>query len=115
MAKKASKAAAPASASVNKSQAIRDALAANPDKMPKEITEILASQGLKVSPAFVSIIKSKAKGKARPMRVIVRRKVRVSVPSATPMTAALEFIRSAGGLSQAKSILDTVEQIRAAL
>ena len=115
MAKKAAKSAAPAAASVNKSQAIREALAANPGKMPKEITEILASQGVKVSPAFVSIIKSEAKGKATSKWVVVSRRGRVSDSSATPISAAFEFVRAAGGLSQAKNFLQTVEQIQAAL
>ena len=45
------------SASGNKSQAIRDALAANPDKSPKEIAELVAAEGHKVTPAYVSIVK----------------------------------------------------------
>jgi hypothetical protein len=46
-----------ASAPGNKSQAIRQALSANPDNSPKEITEIVNEQGFKVTPAYVSIIK----------------------------------------------------------
>lgn len=48
---------------VNKSQMIRDALAANPGKSPAEISALLKEQGLKVSSQFVSVIKSKAKRK----------------------------------------------------
>ncbi len=46
------------SASGNKSQAIRDALAAHPDKGPKEIAALLVEQGFKVNAQYVSIIKS---------------------------------------------------------
>ncbi len=49
---------------MNKSQLIREALAANPDKTAAEISEVLKSEGLKVSPQYVSTIKSNAKRKA---------------------------------------------------
>ncbi len=42
----------------NKSQAIRDYYAANPEAKPKQVVEALAAQGVDVSPAFVSTIKS---------------------------------------------------------
>lgn len=42
----------------NKSQAIRDYYAANPDAKPKQVVEALAAQGVDVSAAFVSTIKS---------------------------------------------------------
>jgi hypothetical protein len=38
---------------MNKSQAIRDVLAANPEKPVKEIVKDLASQGVKVAPNLV--------------------------------------------------------------
>lgn len=43
----------------NKSAAIRDYLETNADAKPKEIVEHLKSQGMDVTPAFVSTIKSK--------------------------------------------------------
>jgi hypothetical protein len=42
----------------NKSQAIRDYYAANPDAKPKAVVEALAAKGVVVTPAFVSTIKS---------------------------------------------------------
>jgi hypothetical protein len=98
-------------ASGNKSQAIRDALAANPDKSPKEIAEGLVAQGFKVNAQYVSTIKSNAKVKAR--RVVRRGKK--AVGGFGPMGAALEFIKAAGGLAEAKAILSTLEEIQAAL
>ncbi len=59
----------------------------------------------------MSTIKSNAKVKARR---VVRRGKKAST-GLGPMGAALEFIRSAGGLSQAKQILETIEKIQAAL
>jgi hypothetical protein len=46
---------------VNKSQAIRDYCEANPTVGPKETAAALTKQGIKVSTAFVSTIKTKAK------------------------------------------------------
>src|SRR5206468_3730430 len=43
-------------------EAIRQALAANPGKKPKEIAADLKGQGVEVTPALVSQIKSKSKG-----------------------------------------------------
>jgi hypothetical protein len=97
-------------AGVNKSQAIRDALAENPRKPPREIAEILASKGVKVSAQYVSIVKSNAKGKKK------RKTARVPKPgkrsSLGSLGAAVDFIRAAGGLQQAKSALAAVEAIK---
>jgi hypothetical protein len=46
---------------INKSQAIRDYLAGNPTAGSKDVVAGLAEKGLKVTPALVYLIKSKAK------------------------------------------------------
>ncbi len=46
---------------VNKSAAIRDFLAKNPNAKPIVVSQALAKDGIKVSPAFVSQIKLKVK------------------------------------------------------
>jgi len=104
----------------NKSQAIRDALAANPGKSPKEITEIVTALGHKVTPAYVSIVKynlAKAGGKA-PQKV-VRRKVGGAAgrhgSGIGAMEAAIAFVQAAGGLEQAKQTLAMLESIKAVL
>ncbi|QDT56467.1 hypothetical protein Pan44_45210 [Caulifigura coniformis] len=100
---------------VNKSQAIRDALAANPDKSPSEIAEMLKSEGITISAQYVSTIKSNAKIKTK-RRVMVRRgrpgrAAGGSNSSMSTMDAALSLIKAAGGLEQAKNVLSTIEQI----
>ena len=50
---------------INKSQAIRDALQAHPEKSPSEIAEQLKAKGLDVNAQYVSTIKSNAKAKGR--------------------------------------------------
>ena len=108
------------SAGGNKSQAIREALEANPDKGPKEIAEIVQSQGFKVNAQYVSIIKSAAKKKTGGPSRTVRVKRAGGRPvaggmnvSGSPLQSALAFIQTCGGLEQAKSVLAQVEAIRA--
>lgn len=102
---------------VNKSQAIRDALQANPEKSPSEIAEALKAKGLDVNAQYVSTIKSNSKMNGRKRSVVKRRKpmTRSSHNGLGPVGAALEFIRAAGGLEEAKHALQTVEQIRQAV
>jgi hypothetical protein len=96
---------------VNKSQAIRDALAAHPEKSPSEIAEALKAQGLDVNAQYVSTIKSNAKAKGR-KTVLKRKPGRAGNNGFGTVAAALEFIRAAGGLAEAKHALQTVEEIR---
>jgi len=57
----AKKAASGEGKDVNKSQAIREYLAANKDAKPIDVSKALTAQGVDVSPAFVSQIKLKLK------------------------------------------------------
>jgi hypothetical protein len=113
-----------ASASGNKSQAIREALAANPEKSPKEITEIVTAKGFQVTPAYVSIIKyNLSKGGDKKGRKVVRRQIarpaggrRAGVAAGMgAMEAAIAFVQAAGGLEEAKQTLAMLESIRASL
>ncbi len=99
---------------VNKSQAIRDALAAHPEKSPSEIAELLKSDGIVISAQYVSTIKSNARIKAR--RKVVARRGRPARSTAaagdlSTAEAALALIKAAGGLDQARNVLVTIEQI----
>jgi hypothetical protein len=98
--------------SVNKSQAIRDALEAHPDKSPSEIAESLKAKGLDVNAQYVSTIKSNAKAKRR---VVKRRKPGHVVPSQGSadhiMKAGLHFIVLAGGVEAARERLIGLEEL----
>jgi hypothetical protein len=102
---------------VNKSQAIRDTLAAHPDKSPSEIADELKAKGLDVNAQYVSTIKSNAKAKGRKRKLVRLRKPggRGAANGFGPVGAALDFIRATGGLEQAKHALQTVEEIRLAV
>jgi hypothetical protein len=102
---------------VNKSQAIRDALQAHPEKSPSEIADGLKAKGLDVNAQYVSTIKSNAKTKGRKTKIVKRR-----MPGKVPrrngfgtFQAALHFIREAGGLDQARQALQTIEEIQHAV
>jgi len=97
-------------AGVNKSQAIRDALGEHPRKPPREIVEILKGKGIAVSAQYVSMVKSSMKGKRKAKTVKVRKLGRAG--SLGSLAAAVEFIRTAGGLAAAKSALEAVEAIK---
>ncbi len=105
---------------LNKSQRIRDALAANPRKTPSEISEILKGEGLTVKPQYVSTIKAnwkkarRRRGRTLTVAGAARRTRRVrsaGTGSFDGITAAVEFVKSAGGLAQAKAALATLEEI----
>ena len=104
-------------ATVNKSQAIRDALEAHPEKSPSEIAEGLKAKGLNVNAQYVSTIKSNAKAKGR--RVVKRPKPgRVVAGHGSAdhiMKAGLHFIVLAGGVEQASErLVGLAELIEAA-
>jgi hypothetical protein len=94
---------------VNKSQAIRDALQANPGKAPKAIAAILAEQGLVVTPQYVSVVKSTT-GKRKNKTVKVRKLPKGGAQS--PIAAAIAFVRAVGGLAAAKQVLAHIEEIQ---
>lgn len=99
----------------NKSQAIREALAANPDKSPKEISDLLVAQGYRVNAQYVSTIKSNAKHKVKVRNFAAMRRSTRPTPVAItnhPIEAALGLIKAAGGLEQAQELLRQVAAIR---
>ena len=107
-----------AKSKVNKSALIREALAANPEKSPIEISELLKTQGLKVPPQYVSTVKSNSKAKGSKKAKTKRRKAKRAGHENNGMVAvnaAVDFIKSAGGLEAAKAALGTVETISKAL
>ena len=111
---------------INKSQAIRDALRTNPDNSPSEIAEMLKAKGIEVNGQYVSTIKTnmrKTRQAVRKVRRYVRRAGRHSGLGGGSQTgnglqvvnAAIEFVKIAGSLEQAKAALKTIEHIGQAL
>jgi hypothetical protein len=116
----------------NKSQAIREALAANPKASPKEIAEIVNTKyALGVTGQYVSVIKSNDKQQSgKPRRRRGRPRVRAKVArtevagtptvarkagSSNSVDAAIGLIEAAGGLEQARDALKQLERLRGKL
>lgn len=107
---------------VNKSQAIRDELKANRDKSPIEIAELLKGKGIEVTAQYVSTIKSNMRKSSRAVHKVrkgIRMAGRRSGGSVTNgfqvINAAVELLKVAGGMEQAKAALSTVEEISKAM
>ena len=111
---------------INKSQAIRDALRANRDKSPSEIADLLKAQGVDVNAQYVSTIKSNMKKTSNAVRR-TRRGIQQAGRNSKlgggnnvrnglqVINAAVELVKSAGGVDQARAALATVEEIGKAM
>ncbi|MGI9469975.1 MAG: hypothetical protein ACR2NZ_00495 [Rubripirellula sp.] len=112
-------------ASVNKSQTIRDYSKSNPDQKPKQIAEALAKKGIKVSPQFVSTILSTSKkktttrkagrpkgSKSRATSKTVTRRGRPAKKQATSTEVSLESLLK---VKEVVSEMGGVENVRTAL
>jgi len=107
----------------NKTQVIKEYLAANPHTAPKDVAAALNEQGLDVTPNYVSTIKtnmkSKGKGKkvAAKKKVVVRKKVAPKKQAASDeisLSALLEAKKLAGklgGVEQAKNAISALAQL----
>ena len=99
---------------VNKSQAVRDALKANPEVGPKETAETLTKQGIEVSAGFVSTIKTQAKNK--------RQTKKKAAPAAKPavsdkvsistLVQAKKMAEQLGGVEKAKAALEALAKLQ---
>ena len=125
-------------ASVNKTQEIKKALAAAPDKKPKEISEALTAKGVDVSPAYVSTIKTNLKAKTgapkkkvapkqkagktsltAKKKVAKKKATKKRAPKAAPVTdityeqlkKAKEMAQQLGGTEKAKEALAALAQL----
>lgn len=119
----------------NKSAAIRDYVKANPAAKPKEIVDALSSQGVAVSSAFVSTIKSKMtsgggggrrkkkRAKAgRPKGSVTKKRTVEAAPraartggggdvSVASLLKAKKLAEELGGVAKAKATLEALEKI----
>lgn len=106
-----------AGSGVNKSQAIRDYLSANPGAKPKDVAAALTAKGIDVAPAFVSVVKSKSRGGKRRRGKKTAAGPRKAASSAAltvdQLVAAKKFIDSAGGVARAKAAIEAVERVLA--
>ncbi|MEL6105801.1 MAG: hypothetical protein AAFU85_07190 [Planctomycetota bacterium] len=108
---------------VNKSQAIRDYMDANPSAKPRDVVKAMASKGIKVSAQFVSTVKSTskktggtAKRRGRPAGSTAKsgRKAAASASGTVSVDALLKMkrvVEDFGSIEEAKSALRTLERL----
>ena len=92
---------------VSKSQAIRDHMAKHPDDGPNAVSDALKKMGIKVSPAFVSTVKSMDKRRSLQLR-------HPSEFSDIPMSDLLQakkLAKAMGGVERARAALDALSQL----
>lgn len=97
----------------SKSEAIREALAANPKATTKEIVAGLADRGIKVQPSLVYMVKSK---QGRQRRRVKRERVRAA-SQRTETGNPVELVRKvkdladeAGGIRNLKLLVDLLAE-----
>lgn len=110
------------SAGINKSQEIKDALAADPDAMPKDIADRLNARGVNVTAGYVSTIKTNMKAKqGRKKKGGRPKRVQAEAPASRPAASrslSYDDLRKAkamsdqlGGVDQARQALEALAQL----
>jgi hypothetical protein len=97
---------------VNKSQAIRDFLAGNPQAGTKEVVAGLAEKGIKVAPTLVYFIRSKAnqaKRRARRVRAVESSRQTTADPVAL-VRKVRDLGREVGGIQNLKKLVDLLAE-----
>lgn len=111
---------------VNKSELIRQHLKATKpsDRSPTAVAEALKKKGVEVTPSFVSVVKLKMKTKGKKTAKTKTRKKVASKKAVKARKAnsffkgdfgnlilAKDFLDAAGGVDQAKRVLDIVSKL----
>jgi hypothetical protein len=101
--------------SVNKTAEVLNYSSANKDAKPKAIAEALTAKGVPVTATYVSSILSSHKRKSG--KKLAGRKAAAGKPAGNgtvtleTIVAAAKFIKSAGGIENAKSALKAAEAV----
>ena len=100
---------APAKPAVNKSKAIRDYQTKNPNAGPTAVAEALGKEGIEVTPAFVSTVKTLDKTKKKAGR---KTKARVGELTVANLMQAKELAQALGGPERAKAALEALDKLQ---
>ena len=94
---------------VNKSQLIREHLASSRDKSPIGVVKALGRKGIKVSPGLVSVVKHSRRKAFSAGRLV--RHAEALAKHSSALADARRFVERAGGLDEAKSLVEIVGKI----
>ena len=99
---------------VNKSQAIRDCCAANPDAGPTEVAAALKKQKIIVTPAMVSTVKTASKKKRRGRKKAARgaKKATGDAIALSSLLAAKKMAEQLGGVEKAQAALAALAKLQ---
>ena len=109
----AKKAASENGTPINKSQAIRDFLAGNPQAGTKEIVAGLAEKGVKVAPPLVYLIRSKAnkaKRRARRDRAVESSRGMAAADAVALIRTVRDLDLRMGGIQNLKRLVDLLAE-----
>ena len=95
--------------SVNKSQAVRDYLAGQPNAMPKEVMAALAKKGIEVSRILVSTVKSKVNKTGTVKKAA--KKPAAALATAAPSAVEKPTNGSTITLEQVKKVAHTINML----
>ncbi len=93
---------------VNKTQAVKEYLKANPKAKNQAVVEALAKKGVAISANYVGNIKATHNRRGRAARKVVA-KGGVGIPE---VKAALAFLKVTGGVAAAHKALAVAQEIR---
>jgi arginine repressor len=110
---KTSAKAGPGNGKVNRSEAIREAVAQNPKASSKEIIAMLAERGLKVSPTLVYFVRSRQqhakRKKKRELVAETSRKTAIGNPVEV-VQRVKGLARDVGGIGNLKQLVDLLAE-----
>jgi hypothetical protein len=98
---------------VNKSAAVREILAKNPNTPTREVIQTLEKQGIKVHPNLVYLIKSKTKARRRKQKRERAMENGRQLGVTNPVDLILEVRRlseKAGGMKSLKQLVDVLAE-----
>jgi hypothetical protein len=98
---------------VNRSEAVREALAQNPKAGSKEVIALLASRGLKVSPTLVYYVKSKqnqARRRARRAEVAATSRRTATTDPVELVMRVKQLAGEVGGIRNLKMLVDLLAE-----
>lgn len=88
----------------NKSALIREYMAANPEAPAKEIVEALAAKKIKVTPAYIYVLKGKDKSKGRKPKA-------AALSGVDALVKAKKMADELGGVDAARELLAWVAKL----
>jgi hypothetical protein len=112
--------AAPEALRGSKTAAIKAALRANPEKLPKELAELMNAEGWDVTAQRISVVKSALKSKKKAKRG--KKAAPTPEPEAAPevpkdavsvglLVKAKKLVKELGGVKEAKAALNALAQL----